>query len=237
MRLLEPASYMPGPVNPDTVTPSSDPTQSHRFLDTTEWARVAHGVGAIHADDEAHHVARPTCWYWPPKRMPEGLYRDVVFQRSKYQVAFFTLGTMHWALMIVQVMVGAVLTVLGSLSVRETKVITILAAANTVGAGLLGLMHNSGLPDRYRMDKAQFVAVEDYIRSVLDTGIVEAQQTVEDVLNECYARFANARSTVLSNKPDVYAMPLPNNGKVTVMHCSEPAMHIHMGRKSGMEGH
>jgi hypothetical protein len=109
-------------------------------------------------------VARPTCWYWPPKGIPDGLYREVVVQRSKYGLAFVLLGAAHWALMVVQVMVGAVLTALGSLELRQNAVITILAAANTVGAGLLGLMHNSGLPDRYRMDQAQFASVEGFIR-------------------------------------------------------------------------
>jgi hypothetical protein len=71
---------------------------------------------------------------------------------------------MHWFLMILQVMVGAILTALGSLPMREATPITALAAVNTVGAGLIGLLHNSGLPDRYRMDKAQFMQVEDYIR-------------------------------------------------------------------------
>ena len=69
--------------------------------------------------------------------------------------------------MVVQVMIGAVLTALGSLPQREATLITTLAAVNTVGAGLIALMHNSGLPDRYRMDKAQFVQVEDYIRVCL----------------------------------------------------------------------
>ncbi|KAL2266950.1 hypothetical protein VTJ83DRAFT_4227 [Remersonia thermophila] len=232
MELASPASTISDPAQPQL---RHQHRHQHRFLDATEWARVAHGVGAIRTDDEAHHVVRPTCWYWPPKGMPEGLYRDVVFQRSKYQVAFFALGAAHWALMVVQVTVGAVLTALGSLSMRETTAITILAAANTVGAGLLGLMHNSGLPDRYRMDKVQLLAVEDYIRGVLDTGIVEAQQTVEDVLNECYSRFASARSTILSNKPDVYATPIPNKATANAMQRPQPVMHIRMGRKPAVD--
>jgi hypothetical protein len=157
-------------VSPRNTSPSTQhgggPSQPHarRFLNAAEWARVAHGLGAILDDKEDHRVARPTCWYWPPKGIPDGLYREVVVQRSKYGLAFVLLGAAHWALMVVQVMVGAVLTALGSLELRQNAVITILAAANTVGAGLLGLMHNSGLPDRYRMDQAQFASVEGFIR-------------------------------------------------------------------------
>ncbi len=40
----------------------------------------------------------------------------------------------------------------------------VLAAINTVVAGLLALMHNSGLPDRYRMNKVQFAIVEDFLK-------------------------------------------------------------------------
>ena len=106
----------------------------------------------------------PTCWYWPPKGLPDGLYRDVVKERTKYSVGFQLLSILHWFLMVLQVMVGAILTALGSLPMREATPITALAAINTLGAGLIGLMHNSGLPDRYRMDKAQCAEVEDYIK-------------------------------------------------------------------------
>jgi len=152
----------PNPPLGDHPQPSSSSVQ-HRFLSPTEWARVAHGVGAIREGEE-HQVVHPTCWYWPPKGLPDGLYRDIVKQRTKYSIGFQLLSTMHWFLMILQVMVGAILTALGSLPMREATPITALAAVNTVGAGLIGLLHNSGLPDRYRMDKAQFMQVEDYIR-------------------------------------------------------------------------
>jgi hypothetical protein len=63
-----------------------------------------------------------------------------------------------------------------------------------------------------------------HTQTVLDTGIVEAQQMVEDVLNECYTRFANARATVLSNKPEVYSS-LPAAGKSNVVARPEPSAH------------
>ncbi|KAK4157325.1 hypothetical protein C8A00DRAFT_40290 [Chaetomidium leptoderma] len=212
-----------GPPQPNS------PTVPHRFLSPTEWARVAHGIGAIREGEE-HQVVHPTCWYWPPKGLPDGLYRDVVQQRAKYALGFQLMSTLHWILMILQVMVGAVLTALGSLPMREATPITTLAAINTVGAGLIALMHNSGLPDRYRMDKSQFIQAEDYIKEVLDTGIVEAQQQVEDVLNECYMRFQTARATVLSNKPEVYTSS-PAGGKNNFMACPQPSLHVNPGRR------
>uniref|UniRef100_A0A0D2XXG4 SMODS and SLOG-associating 2TM effector domain-containing protein n=1 Tax=Fusarium oxysporum (strain Fo5176) TaxID=660025 RepID=A0A0D2XXG4_FUSOF len=67
-------------------------------------------------------------------------------------------------------MIGASITALSSGGFDDTA-ITILAASNTVIAGLLALLHNSGIPDRYRYDKSEFQKVEDHIGEVLATGI------------------------------------------------------------------
>jgi len=138
-------------------------TVQHRFLTPAEWARLAHGVGAI-KDGETHTVVHPTCWYWPPKGLPEGLYRDVVAQRSKYFISYHLLSTLRWFLMIIQIVIGAILTALGSVQMHTGIPITVLAAINTIDAGLLALMHNSGLPDRYRLDKVEFTKVEDHLK-------------------------------------------------------------------------
>jgi hypothetical protein len=139
------------------------PTLQHRFLTPAEWARVAHGVGAI-KDGETHTVVHPTCWYWPPKGLPEGLYRDVIAQRSKYFISYHLLSTLRWFLMILQIVLGAILTALGSVQLDTGIPITVLAAINTIDAGLLALMHNSGLPDRYRLDQVEFIKVEDHLK-------------------------------------------------------------------------
>ncbi len=135
----------------------------HRFLTPAEWARVAHGVGAIE-EGETHTVVHPTCWYWPPKGMPDGLYRAVVYERTKNFCCYHLLSTIRWILMIIQIVIGAVLTALGSVHAGDGIPITVLAAINTVDAGLLALMHNSGLPDRYRMNKVEFTRVEDFLK-------------------------------------------------------------------------
>ncbi|KAK1752161.1 hypothetical protein QBC47DRAFT_389907 [Echria macrotheca] len=178
----------------------------HRFLTPAEWARVAHGVGAI-GEGETHSVVHPTCWYWPPKGLPEGLYRDVVTQRSKYCIAYHIVSTLRWFLMLLQIVLGAILTALGSVQQRVNIPITVLAAINTIDAGLLALMHNSGLPDRYRLDKVEFTKVEDFLKELLDTGIVETGQNVDDVLCDCFGRFQAAKNTVLANMPDAYTIP------------------------------
>ena len=163
------------PVNPSPAS-SSKPSPGvrskplalvqHRFLSPAEWARVAHGVGAI-KEAETHQVVHPTCWYWPPKGLPQGLYRDVITQRAKYFLLYHVLNTLRWFLMILQIVLGAVLTALGSFQINDGTAITVLAAVNTVDAGLLALLHNSGLPDRYRLDKVEFTRVEDSLKVCL----------------------------------------------------------------------
>jgi hypothetical protein len=66
--------------------------------------------------------------------------------------------------MICQVVLGAILTALGSMTLRDGTPITVMAAMNTIDAGLLALMHNSGLPDRFRLNRVEFSKVKDFIR-------------------------------------------------------------------------
>ncbi|KAL2264369.1 hypothetical protein VTK26DRAFT_5795 [Humicola hyalothermophila] len=207
-----PPPTKPNPA-PDDPPAAASPTP-HRFLTPTEWARVAHGIGAIQ-EGETHQVVHPTCWYWPPKGLPDGLYRDVVTQRTRYCIGYQLLSMLRWFLMVLQITIGAVLTALGSVKLEgsSSTPITALAVVNTMDAGLLALLHNSGLPDRYRLDMAEFSKVEDSLRELLDTGIVKAHQTVDDVLTECFAQFHHAKATVLANKPEAYTNSSTASGK------------------------
>ena len=170
------APLMSNPPPGDQANPS--PSVQHRFLSPTEWARVAHGIGAI-KEGETHQVVHPTCWYWPSKGLPDGLYRDVVTQRTKYFISYQLLTTLRWFLMILQITIGAILTALGSVQLPNNRPSTALAVVNTIGAGLLALLHNSGLPDRYRLDKAEFAKAEDFLKvcSPLPPYTVDNQPT------------------------------------------------------------
>jgi len=95
------------------------------------------------------------------------------------------------------------MTALASHKTNETA-ITILAAANTVNAGLVALLHNSGLPNRIRNDWNEYAKAELYITKLLDTGIVEDWMKPWDAVDKCYKTFKKAKETVQSNKPAVY---------------------------------
>ncbi|KAG6092833.1 hypothetical protein E4U30_004883 [Claviceps sp. LM220 group G6] len=103
-----------------------------------------------------------------------------------------------------EILFGAALTALGSMSLADGKPITILGAANTVIAGLLALFHNSGIPDRYWNDMAEFEDIEDHIKEILDSGIVPAGQSAPQVLAECFDYFRDAKTTIVVNLPANY---------------------------------
>jgi hypothetical protein len=106
--------------------------------------------------------------------------------------------------MLLQLFIGATLTALGSMSFKQGTPITILGAANTIIAGLLAFLQNSGLPDRYRYDKSEFEALEDHIKEILDSGIAPADQTTDQILAECFDLYQDAKATVCANLPANY---------------------------------
>lgn len=106
--------------------------------------------------------------------------------------------------MLLQLFIGATLTALGSMSFKQGTPITILGASNTVIAGLLAFLQNSGLPDRYRYDKSEFEALEDHIKEILDSGIAPADQATDQILAECFDLYQDAKATVCANLPANY---------------------------------
>ncbi|RDA96214.1 hypothetical protein CP533_1705 [Ophiocordyceps camponoti-saundersi (nom. inval.)] len=156
----------------------------HRFLTSAEWTTIATGIGGV-SDLEGHKPVHPTSWWWPPRGLPRGL-------------------VVRWALMVGQLLIGAAITSLGSMSMSSGMPVTVLGALNTIIAGMLALLHNSGLPDRYRYDMAQFEELEDRVKEILDSSIAPIDQTTDQVLAECFDLFRMAKATVTANMPVNY---------------------------------
>jgi hypothetical protein len=175
----------------------------HRFLPPGEWVLFARGLGALH-DSEQHQPVHPSHWWWPPKGMMRGLYKDVVWERTVSFYLYHGASTVRWVLMVLQLFIGATLTALGPQALLDGTAVTVLGAVNTVVAGLLALLHNSGLPDRYRHNMVEFEAVEDHIRETLDTSLVPADYAIDQVLAECFDMFQRVKSTVTANLPMTY---------------------------------
>ncbi len=97
------------------------------------------------------------------------------------------------------------MTALGSSISGNNTVLVILAAINTIVAGLLALMHNSGLPDRYKNDRNEFDEVENTMRELMETGILKAGMTRDQSIEECFGLYRQAKKTISKNKPAAYA--------------------------------
>ncbi|KAK0390983.1 hypothetical protein NLU13_0485 [Sarocladium strictum] len=179
------------------------PSPRHRFLSGSEWTTFGHGVGGIKGG-EGQDPVRPHGGGWPPRGMPRGLYKDVVVQKTKCFYLFHVSSIFRWTLLILQILIGATLTALGPSSVDNSLAITILGAANTVVAGLLALLHNSGLPDRFRYDMQEFERVEDHIRGILEGRLAPADEELDQLLAECFGMFSQAKETVSANMPPSY---------------------------------
>lgn len=196
----------------------------HRFLSPTEWGLIAHGIGGIR-DREQHQPIHPTSWLWPPKGMPRGLYKDTVTQRTKFFYLYHMSSGIRWILMLLQLFIGATLTALGSMSFKQGTPITVLGAANTVIAGLLAFLQNSGLPDRYRYDKSEFEALEDHIKEILDSGIAPADQSNDQILAECFDLYQDAKATVSANLPANYMPRITQQGTQRPRTQNQPGSH------------
>lgn len=175
----------------------------HRFLSPHEWGVIARAIGGIH-DFEQLRPAHASSWWWPPHGMPIGLYRDVVRHRTKCMILFYTATMLQWIFMLLQLCISAILTALGSLATSAGTAITVLGAVNTVSAGILAFLHNSGIPDRYRRDMEELREVEDHIKELLDSGIAPAGISLEQIIAECFDLFQDAKATIRSNLPDNY---------------------------------
>ncbi|ORY62920.1 uncharacterized protein BCR38DRAFT_315660, partial [Pseudomassariella vexata] len=176
-----------------------------RLLSEDEWVQFCRGVGVFKDNDESHTVIRPKAWYWPVKGFPDGLYQDVLWGKVKSNYWYHILSTIRWTLMILQIAMNAVLTALGSFATNSGTAITVVAAVNTCMSSILALMHNSGLPDRYRSDRNEFYKLEQHMKEIIDARLVTPPEvTVMDVMADCFHRFNNARQTVENNIPSSY---------------------------------
>ncbi|KAJ8119790.1 hypothetical protein ONZ43_g3339 [Nemania bipapillata] len=192
----------PGNGSPKPSTPESKP-QHYRLMTKDEWLQFCRGVGIL-KDEESEEVIRATSRVWPPRGFKDGLYNDVLFKKTKFTYYYHAVSVIAWGLMLTQLALSAVLTALGAMSRDNGTPITIIAAINTGIAGILALLHNSGLPDRYRWDRNEFYKLEEHIKAIVDTGLVPAEHTTNDVLGECFEMFASAQQTVEKNTPSMY---------------------------------
>jgi len=177
---------------------------SVKRLSSTDVSYVVRAIGAATDDDHPVQIASSSPHLWPPKNIPNGLYRDVIRSRSYSQLLYYICSIFYSTALILQVILGAILTALGATSHTHGTAITILAAANTVNGGIIALLTNTGLPDRFLNDWNEFDDVETYLKEIIETGLVESDSSADDVVVGCYQRFQDAKTTIRKNKPASY---------------------------------
>ncbi|KAI0478180.1 hypothetical protein F4859DRAFT_521037 [Xylaria cf. heliscus] len=191
-----------GTVTPKPSWPTQEP-ENYRLMKKGEWLQFCRGIGIL-KDEESEEVIRATSRLWPPSGFKDGLYNDILYEKTKYNYYYHALCIVAWILMLLQLALSAILTALGATSSDNGTPITIIAGINTSVAGILALLHNSGLPDRYRWDRNEFYKLEEHVKAIVDTGLVPAAHGVNDVLAECFDMFATALQTVQNNAPSMY---------------------------------
>ncbi|KAI0438312.1 hypothetical protein F4803DRAFT_555165 [Xylaria telfairii] len=198
-----PASNPPPGTDSPKLSWPDHARESYRLLNKGEWLQFCRGIGIL-KDEESEEVIRATSRLWAPSGFKDGLYRDILYEKTKYTYYYHALCIFAWLLMLLQLALSAILTALGAAQSDNGTPITIIAAINTSVAGILALLHNSGLPDRYRWDRNEFYRLEEHIKEIVDTGLVPVSHSVNDVLAECFQLFASALQTVQNNAPSMY---------------------------------
>ncbi|KAI1129493.1 hypothetical protein F5Y10DRAFT_290880 [Nemania abortiva] len=211
--------------SPKPSTPPDGKPVHYRLMAKGEWLQFCRGVGVL-KDDESQEVVRATSRVWPPRGFKDGLYNDVLFKKTKYTYYYHAVSVVAWFLMLSQLALSAVLTALGAMSKHNGTPITVIAAVNTGISGILALLHNSGLPDRYRSDRNEFSKLEEHIKAIVDTGLVPVGHSTNDVLGECFEKYGWALQTIEKNKPSMYT-PATTSPKSPPAPSPTPAKLLH----------
>ena len=203
-------SILSHPPAPSSTSTSSKESQNSTPSQPPKLTRLSQADLSIvrsalngNPDLERNTIGIHSSTLYPPRGLPDGLYREVVRSRVIAQYQFIISTLIFNISVILQVLLGATVTALGS-QTRQHTAITVIAAANTVNAGLLALIHNSGLPERYRNDWNEFDKVEMFLRELIDTGIVKEGWDRDQVIADCFHRYTVARNTIWQNKPTTY---------------------------------
>ncbi|KUJ12356.1 uncharacterized protein LY89DRAFT_623511 [Mollisia scopiformis] len=163
--------------------------------------RNAIGINVQSASSNPHELENA-------RRKPSGLYREIIgIQRSRTR-QYYIFEYFYYGALIVQILIGAILAALGSLSNVHPTVITTFGVLNTAIAGILALMKGQGLPDRLRKDAYEMKKVQDFIEETdIRLAIEEDVHPGElnDIVQKVFDMYNTARDTAEMNHPTNYA--------------------------------
>ena len=136
-----------------TGRPDSKASLYVRQLSSQERVEIGHAIGAFAEDQEVFTTTLNV------RKLPDGLYRNVILAGRKSKRMYKLVSFAYNLCLVMQLLLGAVLTALGASDIKmgnRSLAITVLAAGNTVNAGFIALLHNSGLPARFRNDYVEY---------------------------------------------------------------------------------
>lgn len=174
--------------------------------------QVCFAIGAPYSSFE-EPTPKPTLIRWnsntPPA--PPGLYASVISLRRRAQYSYYFSSILYNLLLIAQLLLSAANTALAAQASSHRITLTVLTALTTVNAGIVALLHNSGLPNRLRNDWNEYDKVETFLVEIMTKGVIPAGSTWQDVVQMCFDKFAAAKATVQANKPSFYSTSLSDD--------------------------
>lgn len=166
-------------------------------------------IGAPPIFYEEADPRNPTATSKLSRKIPSGLYKTVLDMQKRASIRYFFITLLFNCSILLQLLLGATLTALSAVgSVNADKIgisTTVIAAVNTVVAGLIALFHNAGFPGRLRSDLNEYAKVVEWLEFVMHSGVVDVGMTRDDVIQAAYDRYNTARATVERNQPEYYA--------------------------------
>lgn len=177
-------------------------------LSKADLKAVREAIGAPPIYYEEVDPRNPTAASRLAKKVPDGLYKTVLTVNKRASFRYFSIMILYNICVILQLVLGAILTALAAVGTSSLDklgiAITVLAAANTVNAGLIALLHNSGFPGRLRSDMNEYSKVVEWYEYVMHAGVVDVGMSRDDVIQKAYDMYNQARSTVEKNQPTYY---------------------------------
>lgn len=128
------------------------------------------------------------------RKGPRGIYKEIISAQQKYYYQYVFIESIFYIAIVVQILIGAVLASLGSLSTHHPQTITLLGLVNTSMASMQALLKGQGLPDRLRKNEFEMKKVQDFIEevetrlAVVNTGILTAAD-LDEVMEQIFDKY------------------------------------------------
>ena len=197
-------------------------------LGSKEGRRSAHNVGMYQRVTTAEKQAKLKCFVFATSVYSSSTL-PIDCQKSAHTSIYVILTgeSIYSSLnlcLLAQLILGAALTALGASNGSHTK-ITVIAAANTVLAGILSFVKGSGLPNRFKQFQSAMRVVREYIEQrERDFGRFDCKLDLDDEIRTIVSMYQEARKNDEDNHPDSYRGPqdIPGKWKSPVSRLIQP---------------